>query len=166
MQGLWTGAVDPVHRSTVDRRRGMPPLLIWTAQVRSNGWRGFRVASGGGQREAAGCGGARWRLAGRSPASGQFGFPGTKLNGRWTKSKRRTKGTHRRPRKGGRGAVGGDRAARRSSGGALRRRRCRGVEERKGGVREMHGVVLPLYRAEREGERARRRWSGSSPAGH
>jgi hypothetical protein len=39
-------------------------------------------------------------------------------------------------------------------------------EERKGGVREMQGVVLPLYRAEREGGRARRRWSGSSPAGH
>jgi hypothetical protein len=36
-------------------------------------------------------------------------------------------------------------------------------EERKGGVREMQEVVLALYRAEREGGRARRRWSGSSP---
>jgi hypothetical protein len=33
-------------------------------------------------------------------------------------------------------------------------------------VRVEQGVVLPLYRAEREGGRAWRRWSGSSPAGH
>jgi hypothetical protein len=33
-------------------------------------------------------------------------------------------------------------------------------------VRVEQGLVLPLYRAEREGGRARRRWSGSSPAGH
>jgi hypothetical protein len=33
-------------------------------------------------------------------------------------------------------------------------------------VRVEQGVVLPLYRVEREGGRARRRWSGSSPAGH
>jgi hypothetical protein len=46
-------------------------------------------------------------------------------------------------------------AARWSSGGELRRRRCRGVEELRGAVRGGEEVVLPLYRAEREGERAR-----------
>jgi hypothetical protein len=28
-QGLWTGAVDPVHRSTVDRLKGYAARLIW-----------------------------------------------------------------------------------------------------------------------------------------
>jgi hypothetical protein len=28
-QGLWTGAVDSVHRSTVDRLKGYAARLIW-----------------------------------------------------------------------------------------------------------------------------------------
>jgi hypothetical protein len=48
-----------------------------------------------------------------------------------------------------------------SGGGAVAVR-----EERKGGARDEEGVALPFYSPEREGRKARRRWSGSSPAGH
>jgi hypothetical protein len=49
------------------------------------------------------------------------------------------------------GGSGGDRAAVR--------------EEERGEVRDEETMLLPLYRSEGKGGRARRRWRGSSPVG-
>jgi hypothetical protein len=84
-------------------------------------------------------------LAGRLAGSGQTGPPATKSQGKTTKLKRRPRGLHLRARKGGKGAGRGDRGD--GSGGrtVLRRWRGGGVEERKGGAREMQeleGILL------------------------
>jgi hypothetical protein len=115
---------------------------------------------GGGGRPAGG------GLAGRSPATAKQALPATNHDGEDTKMKRRTRGMHLGARKGGKGTGEGDRDG---SGGGAPGSGGDGAavrEEERGEVRETQGMMLPLYRAEREGERARRRWSGSSPAGH
>jgi hypothetical protein len=57
MQGPWTGAVDPVHRSTVDRSKGVHPDLIRTVPLQMDGWQCRVAAGGGGQMAAAAPGG-------------------------------------------------------------------------------------------------------------
>jgi hypothetical protein len=83
------------------------------------------------------------------------GLPTTNSHGENTEKKRKARGTHRKPWKGGRGAGGGDR------GGAAELRRLlqcgAAAHEGKGGemVRGEEEVVLILYRAEGEREEAR-----------
>jgi hypothetical protein len=72
-QGPWTGAVDPVHRSTVDRSKGVRPLLIWAADLPSDGRGGMQVTGGGGQTAR---GGSGRRLAGMFTGDGQTGPSG------------------------------------------------------------------------------------------
>jgi hypothetical protein len=150
--------VDPVHWSTVDRPRGTRSLLIWTVRRDQTAQMPHRRQQ---RREAAGGG-----LAGATPG----------------KSSGARKKTGLAPKERGEGGdlTGGLRTAKVGAGeeihgevGALAvssgggeapvpARASRGREV----VRVEQGVVLPLYRAERDGRRARRRWSGSLPAGH
>jgi hypothetical protein len=75
--------------------------------------------------------------------------------------KRRPREFHVRARKEGEGAGEADPGAGRTPAAVLRRWRGGGVEELRGAVRGGEEVLLPLYRAEGEGERARpRRWRG------
>jgi hypothetical protein len=147
--------VDPVYRSTVDRRRGMRLLLIWTPAAIGRP-RCHTGGSGGGRQPAA-------ELTG----DGRKAFPCTKIHGKRTKMKRRTWGTYREAWRGGRGTGGADPGAGRTPAAVLRRWRGGGVEELRGAVWFGEGARGYLYRAERgaEGARLRRCATGEGSDG-
>jgi hypothetical protein len=132
---LMTSAVDrpcglgpPVYRGPI--QRGAPPFNLGRPPDRAAGGAMARAAA----LQGAARDGCRRRARRKIAGDSQKNFPCTKIHGKITKMKRRTWGAYREAWKGGRGTGGIDRAARWSSGGELRRRRCRGVEERKGGA--------------------------------
>jgi hypothetical protein len=154
--------VDPVHRSTVDRRRGMRLLLIWTVPLQMDGGQFLVAAGGGGQTAAAALGG---ELVGRLAGDGQQGFPATKRDEKNTELKRRTRGNHLGAQKGGRCAGGADRRQGRSSGGgapaAVLREWLR-EEER---CERCRGGYPPFIARKGEGEGAWRRFAARSVGG-
>jgi hypothetical protein len=153
-QGPWTGAVDPVHRSTVDRSRGYAPFLIWPSKPdrAAGGAMAWAAALQGAARD-----GGRRRARRKIAGDGQKDFPCTKIHGKRTKMKR-TWGTYREAWKGGRGTDGIDRAAELRRRSALRRRRrCTSGERRRSGAGCRGGLGAPFI-GKRGGGRPGRRW--------
>jgi hypothetical protein len=160
----WTGAVDPVHRSTVDRSKGYVPDLIWTVCANRMALAIHeRRAAVGGWRAAAPAA-ERRRLAGGGPNGAPLHHFRRRAHGEEEEEEGKLTGGLE-GRKGGRKRRSTWRLRRRA---VLRRpfgaavlRGCVGAEE----VREIQEMVPHLYRVGWKGT-AGGGGVGARPAGH